>query len=81
MPVSSQKSFRPAPGEKPNRKQAAFRIQGLYRSYAARIRVKAVIRVIYVKKYDVETDKFYYENTKTGAVSNSKPINLRLRGS
>ena len=77
MPVSSQKSFRPAPGEKPNRKQAAFRIQGLYRSYAARIKVKAVIRVIYVKKYDVETDKCYYENTKTGAVSDFKPINLR----
>ena len=39
--------------------------------------MKAVIRVIYVKKYDVETDKCYYENTKTGAVSDFKPINSR----
>ena len=34
-------------------------------------------RIIYVKKYDVETDRCYYENTKTGETSDVKPINLR----
>ena len=63
MSVMSQKSFRAAKGQKPNRKQSAFRIQGLFRSYRARNRVKQIIRAIYVKKYDVESDKFYYENT------------------
>ena len=40
MSVPTQKSWRPAPGEKPNRKQGAFRIQGLFRSYRARNKVK-----------------------------------------
>ena len=77
MSVPTQKSWRPAPGEKPNRKQSAFRIQGLFRSYRSRNKVKKVIRIIYVKKYDVETDRCYYENTKTGETSDVKPINLR----
>jgi len=77
MSVPTQKSWRPAPGEKPNRKQGAFRIQGLFRSYRSRNKVKKVIRIIYVKKYDVETDRCYYENTKTGETSDVKPINLR----
>jgi Ca2+-binding EF-hand superfamily protein len=69
-------SLRNEKGTPPNRKQAAFKIAGMFRGFKARKRVKALIRIQYAKKYDVETDKFYYENTKTGETSQQKPVNL-----
>jgi|EP00505_MAST-04D_sp_SCG-Rhode-Island_P004542 Ca2+-binding EF-hand superfamily protein len=63
-------------GTVPNRKQAAFKIAGMFKSWKARKRVKSLIRIQYEKKYDIERDMFYYSNKKTGEMLDSKPINL-----
>ncbi|DBA00070.1 TPA: hypothetical protein N0F65_003736 [Lagenidium giganteum] len=57
--------------------EAAKRIQRLVRRHQALRAIKAMVRENYMKLFDERTRSFYYLNTRTGAVSEHKPVFLR----
>ena len=57
--------------------KAARVIVGFFRALTAQSRFQALIRQFFVKRYDAESGYYYYENTKTGETSWSRPRNLK----
>ena len=56
--------------------EAAFKIQGMYRAWVSRFRIRAIIRSIYEKLYDSHRGTYYYYNHRTGSSSWYKPTLL-----
>jgi hypothetical protein len=56
--------------------EAAFKIQGMYRSWLSRNAVRAIIRSLYEKLYDAQRGTYYYFNHRTGMSSWYKPVLL-----
>ena len=56
--------------------EAAFLIQGMYRSWHCRNRMRAVVRSLYEKLYDGTRGTYYYYNRRTGKSSWYKPALL-----
>jgi hypothetical protein len=58
------------------RYEAAFMIQGMYRGWVARKRMRLLVRSLYEKLYDAERGTYYYFNKSTGSTSWYKPAIL-----
>ena len=56
--------------------EACFKIQGMYRGWVSRFRIRAIIRSIYEKLYDAHRGTYYYYNHRTGSSSWYKPTLL-----
>ena len=58
------------------KKEAAHKIQGMYRSWVSRFRIRAILRSIYEKLYDAHRGTYYYYNHRSGQSSWYKPTLL-----
>lgn len=62
--------------ERASRQKSALRIQCAFRVFMARKRLRQMLRELYMKEFDVETQGPRYRNTLTGKISSQKPTGL-----
>ncbi|OQS07105.1 hypothetical protein THRCLA_00880 [Thraustotheca clavata] len=63
--------------ETPRRQNiAATKIQGLYRSLKARTKLREMIKGVFTKCLDTQTQRYFYYNSATGASQWTKPLGL-----